>query len=306
MTDAGRLSRPEPGLRLVLAPNPSPMTHRGTNSYILGEGEVAVIDPGPALPQHRAALLAALAPGERITHILVTHCHLDHAPLAAPLAAETGAPILAFGRHGDGRSPVMARLAAEGLVGGGEGVDHGFAPHARLADGAVVEGAGWRLQALHTPGHTSDHMAFAWGDAVFTGDHVMGWASSLISPPDGDLTAFMASCDRLAARADRVYYPGHGDPVTDPAGRIAWLIAHRRSREAQVLRELGREPLTVPALTRRIYTETPAALLPAAERNVLAHLVDLLGRGLAETDGPLSAATGFRRPPGPLQQAAEN
>ncbi|SNT37641.1 MBL fold metallo-hydrolase [Tropicimonas sediminicola] len=288
------LSRLEPGLRRVLAPNPSPMTYQGTNSYIVGEGEVAVIDPGPDLEAHHAAILAALRPGERISHILVTHSHLDHSSLARRLAETTGAEVLGFGRHEAGRSPMMAQLAADGLSGGGEGADLDFEPGRLLADGDEIQGAGWTLRALHTPGHASNHLAFALGDALFTGDHVMGWASSMVSPPDGDLTAFMATCARLARRNDRIYYPGHGAPVEDPAARLAWLVAHRRSREARLLEELGTDPLAIDTLTRRIYTDTPPALLPAAARNVFAHLLDLMSRGEVICDGNPSETARFR------------
>ena len=287
------VERPEPGLRLVRAPNPSPMTAEGTNSYILGEGTVAVIDPGPDDPAHLAALRAALAPGERVSHILVTHAHRDHSPLARPLSQVTGAPVLAFGRAGEGRSPTMARLAAEGLAGGGEGVDAAFAPDRRLRDGETICGPGWSLTALHTPGHMAGHLAFAWGDAVFTGDHVMGWASSLVSPPDGDLAAFMASCHRLAARQDRIHYPGHGAPIPDPAGRLAWLVAHRQARDTAIRAALAAGAATVPALTATIYTETPPALLPAAERNVFAHLVALVDTGAAAATPALSPTARF-------------
>ncbi len=283
-----------PGLRVVLAPNPSAMTLHGTNSYILGAGEVAVIDPGPDLPEHLAAILAALAPGERISHILVTHAHLDHSPLARRLAAATGAPVLAFGPAGAGRSATMERFAAHGRAGGGEGVDTGFAPDVALADGDVVEGAGWSLRALHTPGHFGNHLSFVWQDSVFCGDHVMGWASSLISPPDGDMGAYMASLDRLAGLGARRLHSGHGDVVADPAGRIAELAAHRRAREAAIRAALRDGAADARTLARRIYTDTPAALMPAATRNVLAHLVDLAERSLAVPEGPLGADSRFR------------
>ena len=284
----------EPGLRLVRAPNPSPMTAEGTNSYIVGEGEVAVIDPGPDDPAHLAALLAALRPGERVSHILVTHAHRDHSPLARTLAEATGAPVLAHGRAEEGRSQTMAALAAAGHAGGGEGVDTGFAPDRRLSDGDVVEGAGWRLTALHTPGHMAGHLSFAWDDRLFSGDHVMGWASSLISPPDGDLAAFVASCRRLAARRWRVFHPGHGAPVSDPAARLAWLIAHRQARHAALAEALARGLETVPALTAAIYAGTPPALLPAAERNVFAHLVALVESGAATASPALGPAARYR------------
>lgn len=270
----------EPGLRRVLAPNPSPMTLWGTNSYLVGEGEVALIDPGPGLESHAEALLAALAPGERIGVILVTHSHRDHSSLAGAIAARTGAEVLAFGPSGVGRSPAMVALAESGLAGGGEGVDEGFAPTRRLADGEALQGPGWGvIEALHTPGHFGNHLCLAWGDRCFSGDHVMGWSSSLVSPPDGDMSDYMASLERLAARAWRVLHPGHGLPVTDPAGRLAWLARHRRERETQLIEALRPAPLPLPELTRRVYLDTPPALLPAAERNVLAHLTDLVTRG---------------------------
>ncbi len=269
----------EPGLRRVLAPNPSPMTFRGTNTYILGEGTVAVIDPGPDRPEHLRAILGALAPGERVSHVLVTHSHSDHAPLARPLAEATGAPVLAFGDSAAGRAPDMVRLAERGLTGGGEGIDAAFVPDITLADGDRLDEAGWTLDVLHTPGHMGNHVCLAWGDAVFTGDHVMGWASSMVSPPDGDLTAFMASCRRLQGRMDRVFYPGHGAPVPDPEARIGWLIAHRQTRTSQILAALAETADDIPGLTRRIYHDVDPALLPAAERNVFAHLIDLTRKG---------------------------
>ena len=283
-----------PGLRRVRAPNPSPMTHTGTNSYLVGEGALAVIDPGPDLDDHLAALLEALRPGERITHILVTHAHVDHAPLARRLADRTGAPVLAYGGATSGRSARMQALAESGLAGGGEGLDHGFRPDRTLADGDRIEGDGWSLEALWTPGHLGGHLCFAFGDTLFTGDHVMGWASSLVSPPDGDLTAFMASCRRLARRRDRIYLPGHGDPVEDPAERLAWLISHRESRESAILAALSEGPKTISEITTQVYADTPTPLRPAAERNVFAHLLDLTGRGLAQ--GEDSAAAVFRLP----------
>jgi glyoxylase-like metal-dependent hydrolase (beta-lactamase superfamily II) len=283
-----------PGLRRVLAPNPSPMTHWGTNTYLLGETEVAVIDPGPDDESHLAALLDALG-GARVSHILVTHAHRDHSPLARRLSALTGAPVLGFGPATAGRTQVMEDLARQGLVGGGEGVDHGFVPDVALADGAAIDGAEWRLVAHWTPGHFAGHLSFAWRDEVFTGDHVMGWASTMISPPDGDVTAFMTSCARLKALGAARFHPGHGAPVSDPAHRIDWLMRHRREREAQILAALGRTPLDLKTLTRRIYHDAPAALLPAAERNVLAHLVDLDARHLVRAIPAMGTKARFTR-----------
>jgi glyoxylase-like metal-dependent hydrolase (beta-lactamase superfamily II) len=300
MTDTpprpGQIATLGPAVRRLIAANPGPMTHWGTNTHILGTGAVTVLDPGPADPAHLRAILAGLAPGERVARILVSHAHLDHSPLARPLAEATGAPVFAFGDATAGRSQVMQELAARGLSGGGEGVDSGFAPDERLADGEQLDlGGGGRLEALRTPGHMAGHLSFALGDAVFTGDHVMGWASTLISPPDGDLTAFLASCARLRARADRVFYPAHGAPVRDPAARLDWLVAHRGEREAQILAALGNRPATIPALTAAIYTDTPPALLPAARRNVFAHLVDLSVRDMVRPTPALSPEARFER-----------
>ncbi len=285
----------EPGLCRILAPNPSPMTYRGTNTYVIGSSGLAVIDPGPESGPHLAAILAAVQPGQKITHIIVTHSHLDHSPLARALGRETGAPVYAFGGPAAGRSAVMRQLAADGLAGGGEGIDTEFSPDTALGDGEFIRGDGWELEVIHTPGHLGNHIALAWGDACFTADHVMGWASSLVSPPDGDLTDFMASCRRLRQRDWRVFHPGHGAPIHDPAGRLDWLIAHRASREAAILDALQQAPANAASLARQIYTETPPALLKAAERNVFAHLVDLSGRKLAAPQGVLSATAVFEQ-----------
>lgn len=285
-----------PGLRRIVAPNPSPMTWRGTNTYLLGTGGLAVIDPGPASEAHLDAILRAVGPDQEVTHILVTHTHLDHSPLARPLAEATGAPVYAFGGPLSGRSAVMQDLAAAGEIGGGEGVDLAFTCDQTVQDGDVITGDGWALEALHTPGHIGNHLSFAWGDTAFVGDHVMSWASSLVSPPDGDLTDFMASCAKLSARDWTVFHTGHGKPIDAPAERLAWLTAHRRARESAIMEALKRGPAGAQTLAAEIYTETPPALLGAATRNVLAHLIDLYGKNLISPHGSLSADTVFSRP----------
>lgn len=280
------------GLRHVLAPNPSPLTAEGTNTWLLGEGTVAVIDPGPALPAHLEAILFRLDPGEKIGQIIVTHAHRDHSGLAPILAERTGAPVFAFGRALDGQREVATRLAAPFAV-AGEGVDETFVPDERLGDGRRLAGAGWEIEAIHTPGHLANHICLAWGDLLFSGDHVMGWSTSIVSPPEGDMGAYMESLARLSARRWSQMMPGHGEIVTDPSGRLAELTAHRRSREAQILSALAGGPADTATLTRRIYTDISPALLPAAERNVIAHLVDLLERKRVSVTPEAGTATAF-------------
>ncbi|MGH1576333.1 MBL fold metallo-hydrolase [Planktotalea sp.] len=269
-----------PALRRIVAPNPSPMTYRGTNTYLLGTDQIAVIDPGPESSAHLEAILAACTPEQQITHIFVTHSHLDHSPLAKPLAEATGAPIYAFGDSESGRSAAMQHCLAAGMKEGGEGIDRNFKEDVHLSDGEQVQVGDQVLTAWHTPGHMGNHMCFAWQDTVFCGDLVMGWASSLVSPPDGDLTDFMASCRKLRSLAPSVMHSGHGAPIVDPTARIDWLINHRTEREKQILKQLRNGPSHARELAEQIYTDTPAALIPAATRNVFAHLIDLEGKNL--------------------------
>lgn len=283
-------------LRHVRAANPSAMTGSGTNTWLLGQGQVAVIDPGPDDAAHLAALLGTLAPGEEIAAILVTHAHLDHSALVPRLAAATGAPVYAFGRADEGRSALMQRLAAQGLRGGGEGIDTAFAPDHRLTDGQVLTLGNVEIEAIHTPGHMGGHLAFACDGQLFSGDHAMGWATTLVSPPDGDMGAYMASLEQLAARVWHQMLPGHGPAVDGVAQRLAELADHRRTREAQIRTALAQAPGTATELARRLYTDTPPALLPAAARNVLAHLIDLTARNLATPEGEITAQTRFTAP----------
>ena len=286
-----------PGVRRVTCRNPSAMTFTGTRSYMVGQGEVALIDPGPSSREHLGAIAAALEPGERIVHILVTHSHVDHSPGALAVAEATGAPVHAFGPHGAGLSETMRRLKADGVaLGGGEGGDGGFRPDHEIRDGETVGTRGWALTALHTPGHLSNHVCLALeGTGVlFTGDTVMGWATTLVSPPEGDMAAFMSSLNRLAGRtADRLYLPGHGHPITDPAAMLAFQIAHREERMAQILVELAIGPAHAGALAQAIYTDVDPVLLPAARRNVLATLIGLLDAGRVAVRGQLSAESLF-------------
>lgn len=281
-----------PGLRVVTAGNGGPMTFTGTRTYLLGDTAVAVVDPGPDDPAHRAAILTALA-GAPVAAVLVTHAHRDHSAGARALADAVRAPLLAHGDPAAARSPAMARLAAAGGLGGGEGIDAGFSPDEAIRDGAVVRGPGWSLRAIATPGHTADHLSLAWeeGGAVFTGDHVMGWATTLISPPDGDLGAFRASLARLRAEEAAVYYPGHGAPVRAPGVLVDHILAHRQAREDAIVAALAGGPAPIADLVAAIYADLAPALRPAAARNVLAHLLDLADRGLATADGPPATAT---------------
>ncbi len=272
----GQVERVAPGVRRLLAGNPSPFTYAGTQTYLVGEGEVAVIDPGPDLEEHVDAILAATT-GERIAAILCTHTHRDHSPASRALAATTGAPII-------GCAPLA--LDDDGPR-SDAAFDFDYAPDRVLADGDSVDGPRWRLAALATPGHTSNHLCLALEGTgtLFTGDHVMGWSTTVVSPPDGDMAAYMRSLDLLLKRDDRVYYPAHGPAVERPHRHVRALIAHRRMREQQILRQLGEGEGRIPAMVESMYQGTDPRLFPAAGRSVLAHLVDLEARGLVRSDG---------------------
>jgi len=272
----GRIERPHPLVRRILAPNPSPFTFTGTQTYVVGESEVAVIDPGPADDAHVGAVLAAVR-GERVAAILCTHTHRDHSPASRPLASATGAPII-------GCAPLA--LDDEGPR-ADDSFDFDYAPDRVLGDGEALEGEGWRLEAVATPGHTSNHLCFALAGAgiLFTGDHVMGWSTTVVSPPDGDMTDYMASLERLRARDDEAYFPAHGPPVEDPQAHLERLIGHRRMRERQILSRLEAGEGRVTAMVAALYGDVDPRLHPAAARSVLAHLVDLERRGLVRSDG---------------------
>ena len=280
LTHAATGGAPQPAVRCVVAPNPSLMTKDGTNTYILGTGRVAVIDPGPAIGAHQEAIFAALHPAESISHILVTHAHLDHSGLAPSLSRATAAPVYGFGPAWSGRTLAMQQLADRISIGGGEGVDHAFIPDIVLADGDRLAAGTWAVQAIHTPGHMGNHLCFAVGDILFSGDHVMGWSTSLISPPDGDMTTYMESLHKLAQRSWAAFLPGHGTTVTEPNQRLETLVAHRRARETALLAVLAKRAADIATLTRLVYPKIDARLVAAARRNVIAHLIDLEGRNL--------------------------
>ena len=276
MTKAPKAMAPQ--IRTVLAPNPSIMTQNGTNSYILGTGRVALIDPGPAMPGHLAAVLDALGPGESISHIFVTHAHLDHSGLAPALAKATGARIYGYGSATSGRSTAMQSLVSRVNIGGGEGADHAFRPDVVLADGTTITGPTWHIEAIHTPGHMGSHLCYAAGNILFSGDHVMGWSSTLISPPDGDMADYMASLQKLAARSWHSFLPGHGAMIANPAQKLAELAAHRHARAAALLAAIAEGATTIARMTDLVYADLDIRLKPAAHRNILAHLIDLEAR----------------------------
>ncbi|MGV8986814.1 MAG: MBL fold metallo-hydrolase [Cypionkella sp.] len=266
-----------PALQLLRADNPGAFTGPGTNTYVLGDDQVVIVDPGPDLSAHLEAITAAVA-GRPVRAILVTHAHLDHSALVPRLAARTGAEVLAFGGALAGLSPLMRQLADEGLA-SGEGSDLAFTPDREVADGQILDLAGLQVEVIHTPGHMGSHVALALGDTLLSGDHVMGWSTSIVSPPEGDMGAYMHSLRKLAARPWRQFLPGHGPAIEAPASRLAELITHRQGREAAILATLAvHGPATAAELAARIYTTIPPALLPAATRNVLAHLIDLQSR----------------------------
>lgn len=282
----GKVDRVSPLIRRVLAPNPGAFTFMGTNSYIVGKGIVAVIDPGPAIDAHRDALLAAVS-GERVSHILVTHTHIDHSPLAAALKDATGAIVAGFGPHGAGKAEEGVAVEEDG--------DMTFDPELKLRDGDRVSGPGWTLQAVYTPGHCSNHLCYALAEerSLFTGDHVMSWSTSVVVPPDGDMADYMRSLDRLRTRGDAVLWPAHGGPIREPRPFLDAFVAHRQDREAQILKALGAGPTRIPALVARIYTDVDKSLHPAAARSVHAHLIRMVAEGRAKADGAPSLGTTY-------------
>lgn len=280
---AGEVQWVSPTVRRVIAPNPGPFTFTGTCVYLVGAGRVAVIDPGPDISQHVERLLEILS-GEEVAVILATHTHRDHSPACALLKAATGAPIV-------GCAPIaLAQGAAPS-----RSQDYSYAPDRILADGESVEGPGWRLSALATPGHASNHLAYAYDQeqALFSGDVVMGWSTTVVSPPDGNMAAYMRSLDLLRERKDAVYWPGHGGPVRDPQRFVRGLASHRRHREVLISNALSAGDRTVEELVDRLYVGLDPRLRGGAARSVFAHLEDLVARGLARCEGELALTANF-------------
>ncbi len=266
----------EPLVRRLLAPNPSPFTYKGTQTYIVGRGRVAVIDPGPDLPDHVAAILAATA-GETVVAIMCTHTHRDHSPAARALKAATGAPIV-------GCAPLVLDDSGPRAD---ASFDADYRPDRVLGDGETVSGPGWTLEAVATPGHTSNHLCFALREsgALFSGDHVMRWSTTVVSPPDGDMADYMLSLGKLIERNDRILYPAHGDPVEEPRRFVSAIAMHRRQRERQILDLLSEEALPIQSMVERMYAGIDPRLHGAAGRSVLAHLIDLETRQEVVRDG---------------------
>ncbi|WP_353217847.1 MBL fold metallo-hydrolase [Sandarakinorhabdus sp.] len=283
----GMLATRSPLVRRLLARNPSPFTFTGTGTFVVGPkgpgSTVAVIDPGPNDPAHIAALLAGLA-GERVSHIVITHTHMDHSPGAPALKAATGALIV-------GCAPLVLRDDGPRAD---AGFDASYAPDRVLTDGESVSGPDWTLTAVHTPGHTSNHLCYALEQekALFTGDHVMGWSTTVVAPPDGDMADYMASLQKLIARDDAIYHPTHGEAVTDPQRFARHLLSHRRQRETQILRGIDEGLVTIPAMVAAMYAMVDKRLHPAAGRSVLAHLIDLEQRGQVVRSGDRWAKCG--------------
>ena len=281
----GRCDRVSPLIRRVIADNPGPFTYTGTGTYIVGRGEVAVIDPGPELPEHLAAILKAVE-GERVTDIVVTHTHADHSPLAAPLAAATGA--LTWGRPAPAGRDDAFRMD--------EAHDRGFRPDREVADGERIAGPGWTLEAIATPGHASNHVCYALSEenALFSGDHVMGWSTTVVSPPDGDMGDYYASLEKVAARGFSMLWPTHGPPVTEVAPFLAAYKAHRLARERQILEQLAAGHTRIRDMVPVIYADVDPRLHPAAAHSVLAHMIHLVRAGVVETDGEPGPDSDYR------------
>jgi glyoxylase-like metal-dependent hydrolase (beta-lactamase superfamily II) len=287
---SGACMQVTPLVRRIVAGNSGPFTFTGTCTYIVGHGQVAIIDPGPDLPEHVSALLEAVR-GETVAQILVSHTHKDHSPATRAIKAATGAPIVGCTAHRAARP-----LAAGEMPVLEASVDRDHVPDRVLAEGDCVEGPGWRLVAVETPGHMANHLAFALPaeEVLFSADHVIAWSTSVVAPPDGSMSAYMASLDKLRGRNDTIYWPGHGGPVREPQRFLRGLVRHRRQREASILNRLAAGDRTIAAMVPEIYQGLKPALQGAAGLSIFAHLEDLVGRGLVASDGPPSLTGEYR------------
>jgi len=281
------ITRPSKNITCILAPNPSPMTFKGTNTYIVGDAELAIIDPGPISDVHFANIIKVIA-NRPVKFIFLTHSHIDHSPLAEQISCELGAETYAFGPSGSGLSEIMLNLIAEGYESGVEGVDNEFHPDHLVKDGDFFILNNEKITAIYTPGHMGNHVCYQYDKLLFTGDHIMDWATSMVSPPYGDLTQFMASCRMLQTKQFDLFLPGHGGPVKNPSERINFIINHRLDREEQIISTIKNTPMTAMEITKIVYTEIDHRLIPAATRNVFAHLIDLKERGIVEFEGAIS------------------
>ncbi|MCY3813210.1 MAG: MBL fold metallo-hydrolase [Gammaproteobacteria bacterium] len=283
----GEATELAPGIRRVIARNPSAFTLYGTGTYILGHGDVAVIDPGPADPAHIEAIARA-TDGETITHMLVTHTHMDHSPGCRLLAEHTDAPTFGFGPHGAGK--IADGVQVE------EGGDMDFTPDVTVAGGETIEGDGWSVECVYTPGHTSNHVCYALeeGRVLFSGDHVMGWSTSVISPPDGDMASYMESLELLLERDDAIYWPTHGPAITEPKRHVRAFIAHRREREEQIRQCLARGTRRIAEMVPTMYAGVAKQLHPAAARSVFAAMAYMVERGEVVCEGELAVGAEFR------------
>jgi glyoxylase-like metal-dependent hydrolase (beta-lactamase superfamily II) len=291
--DAAVPGRPEqlsPLIRRVLCDNPGPFTFKGTVTYVVGTGRVAIVDPGPDNAAHIAAVLEAVK-GETVEAILVTHTHRDHSPATAAIKAATGAKVYAEGPHRAARALNLGETNALDASG-----DKDFVPDVALKDGDVVTGTGWTMEAVFTPGHTANHMAFALAEenTLLSGDHVMAWSTSIVAPPDGSMGDYMASLDKLRARSETIFWPGHGGPVREPAKFMRALSHHRRLREAAILKRLAAGDRDIPDIVSAIYEGLDPRLKGAAGLSVFAHLEDLVAKGLATAEGAPSLTAQFR------------
>jgi len=271
----------------VICNNPGGFTFHGTGTYIIGQGEVAVIDPGPLDDDHIAALERAVQ-GETVTHILITHTHRDHSPAAAPFKKLTGAPTYGYGPHGGDRGGPKVE----------EGGDYEFVPDHVIKDGDVIEGKGWTFEAIHTPGHTSNHICFALREenAIFTGDHVMGWSTSVISPPDGNMSDYMSSLRKILTREEEIYWPTHGPAITGPKAHVEAFITHRSGREDAILECIRDGRNTIPAMVEVMYADVDKRLHRAAGRSVFAHLLHMAETGRVTADGKPSPESAYTIP----------